>query len=388
MRNVERQSIRVVIGAASLIKPLTGIGVYTLNLSKVLSMHPNLNIEYLYANKRSKALETVNAPLLSKIKKLISRYIPRAYHVRQAMEQYVFNSGLGEKKFDLYHEPNFIPKKFDGPTVITVHDLSYIRFPEAHPAARVKMMEEMLPAAIVAADCIIADSYSTKREIMLEFDVPDEKIHVTHLGKAEGFYPRLQPEVIEVTKKYSLVSGEYNVVVGTIEPRKNLIQAIRAYKLLPDEVSKRFPLAIIGARGWKETGVLSELNALVEQDKVKMLGYVDSEDLPMLYTGARCLLFPSMYEGFGLPVLESMACGTPVVACNSSSIPEVIGDAGMLVEVGDAQGMKDCIERLCFDDAERSRLSGVGLVQAEKFSWENCAEQTYAAYLYALEHAR
>ena len=388
MRNIERQSIRVVIGATSLIKPLTGIGFYTLNLAKVLSKHPNLNIEYLYANKCSNVLETVNAPLSGKLKSLIRRCIPYAYHARHSILQYVFDRTLRNKKFDLYHEPNYIPKKFDGPMVVTVHDLSYIRFPEAHPIERVQVMEEMLPPAIVAADCVIADSYSTKREIMLEFDVPDEKIHVTHLGKSDEFYPRLQSEVIEVTKRYSLVSGEYNIVVGTIEPRKNLIQAIRAYQLLPDDVSKRFPLAIIGARGWKERGVLAELNALVEQGKVKVLGYVEADDLPVLYTGARCLLFPSMYEGFGLPVLESMSCGTPVIACNSSSIPEVIGDAGMLVEVGDVQGMKDCIERLCFDDTECSRLSDLGLVQAEKFSWEKCAEQTYAAYLYALKHAR
>ena len=388
MRNIERHNIRVAIGATSLVKPLTGIGFYTLNLAKVLSKRPNLKIEYLYANKCSKALEIINAPILSKIKKLIRQNIPYAYYVRRAILQYIFDLAVRKKKFDLYHEPNFIPKKFDGPTVITVHDLSYIRFPEAHPVERVEMMEKMLPPAIDVADCIIADSYYTKREIMLEFDVSDEKIHVTHLGKSEEFYPRLPSEVTGVTNKFSLVFGEYNVVVGTIEPRKNLIQAIRAYKLLPDEVAKSFPLAIIGARGWKEADVLTELNSLTEQGKAKVLGYVDSDDLPALYTGAKCLLFPSIYEGFGLPVLEAMACGTPVIACNSSSIPEVIEDAGILVDVGDDQGMRSCIERLCFDDVERSRLSELGLVQAEKFSWEKCAEETYSAYLYALQHAR
>ena len=188
--------------------------------------------------------------------------------------------------------------------------------------------------------------------------------------------------------KYGLNPNKYFIAVGTIEPRKNLVQAIESYRALPDELAKRYPLAIVGMRGWKEKGLFADLNTLVTEGKAKLLGYVDAADLPVLYSGSRGLIFPSLYEGFGLPVLEAMACGTPVIASNSSSIPEVIGDAGMLVDVGDIDGMKECINTLCSDDAEFSRMSKAGLMQAKKFSWETCAEQTYAAYLYAIKECK
>jgi glycosyltransferase involved in cell wall biosynthesis len=378
------QVLKIALGATSLYSPLTGIGNYTLHLATALTEDLNQDIEYFYGYSWSDQLQVVNAPKASKVKKLIRKLIPHAYIARRTAQQYAFSSESKNNHFDLYHEPNFIPMNFDGPTVITVHDLSYIRFPEAHPVERVKMMSKMLPPAIERADAIIADSHFTKSELMDEFGVLSEKIHVTHLGLSPDFYPRQQLEVAKVAMKYKLKANEYFIAVGTIEPRKNLVQAIQAYRALPDDLAKRYPLAIVGMRGWKEKGLLSELNNLVIQGKAKLLGYVDADDLPVLYSGARGLVFPSLYEGFGLPVLEAMACGTPVIASNSSSIPEVIGDAGMLVEVGDVDGLKECIEKLCFDEDEFSRMSKAGVIQAQKFSWKKCAEQTYAAYLYAI----
>lgn len=386
MSKQNESNLNVAIGATSLIRPLTGIGNYTLSLAIALTEYSNVNTEYFYGYKWSSELEVIDSPNMSKGRKLISRYIPYAYHARRMWQQYAFSSGTKNNHIDLYHEPNFIPMNFDGPTVITVHDLSYLRFPEAHPVERVKMMSKMLPAAITRADAIIADSHFTKSEIMDVFGVVSDKIHVTHLGISPDFYPRQQLEVTKVAIKYGLKANEYFIAVGTIEPRKNLVQAIEAYRALPDELAKRYPLAIVGMRGWKEKGLFSDLNSLVAQGKAKLLGYVDADDLPVLYSGARGLVFPSLYEGFGLPVLEAMACGTPVIASNSSSIPEVIGDAGMLVAVGDVDGLRACIEKLCFDDAEFSRMSKAGLRQAENFSWQKCAEQTYSAYCYALKH--
>jgi len=381
-----KKDIKVAIGATSLYTPLTGIGNYTLNLAMSLNELSNLELEYFYGYSWSEKLQTIDAPKASKVKKLIRKLIPQAYVARRSAQQYAFSSGSKSKHYDVYHEPNFIPMQFNGPIVITVHDLSYIRFPDAHPVERVKMMSKMLPPAIRRADAIIADSHFTKQEIMDEFGVASEKIYVTHLGLSSEFYPREEQEVSPVAMKYGLKPNQYFIAVGTIEPRKNLIQAVEAYRALPDELAKRYPLAIVGMRGWKDKGLFADLNTLVIEGKARLLGYVDAEDLPVLYSGARGLVFPSLYEGFGLPVLEAMACATPVIASNSSSIPEVIGDAGMLVDVGDIDGLKECIKTLCLNDAEFSRMSEEGVLQAKKFSWENCASQTYAAYLYAINN--
>jgi len=382
----KKQVIRVLVGSTSLIKPLTGIGNYTFNLCNALTSSDDIELEYFYGAqaKKSNELKVVDSSHASKLKKYIRKFIPYAYKVRRFLEQSRFKSA-GLEEIDVYHEPNFIPLDFKGPTVITVHDLSYLRYPEVHPKERVQMMNELMPVSIDKADCIIADSYFTKAEIVSEFKVDNDKVHVTHLGKAPEYFPRSDFEVESVAKKFGLVAGKYTLAVGTIEPRKNLIQAIKAYQILPKELAMLYPLAIVGMRGWKEDSVFLELLGLVEEKKAVILGYVDYEDLPILYSGARALIFPSLYEGFGLPVLEAMACGTPVIASNTSSIPEVVGEAGILIEIGDIKTMQKTIEALCLDNNLYQKYSELGLEQANKFSWEKCAQKTYEAYLYAIE---
>jgi alpha-1,3-rhamnosyl/mannosyltransferase len=382
----DKQEIKVLIGSTSLIKPLTGIGNYTFNLCKALTSKDNIKLEYFYGAqaKKSNELQVVDGTHANKLKKYIRRFIPYAYKVRRFLEQNRFKAA-GLEKIDVYHEPNFIPLDFNGPTVITVHDLSYLRYPEVHPKERVQMMNELMPVSLDKADCIIADSYFTKEEIISEFNVDDDKVHVTHLGKAPEYFPRDDSEIDRVTSKFGISPGKYTLAVGTIEPRKNLIQAIRAYQVMPQQTAMLYPLVIVGMRGWKEDSVFSELLGLVEEKKAVILGYVDFEDLPILYSGARALVFPSLYEGFGLPVLEAMACGTPVVASNTSSIPEVVGEAGILIEVGDIQTMQKCIEDLCVNNRSYKKYSQLGLKQAENFTWEKCAQKTYEAYLYAIE---
>lgn len=384
MSDFDSSPIKVAVGATSLITPLTGIGNYTLNLTKALLDNPLIEMEGFYGHRWSKKLNPLTVRNIGKIKKLVNWFVPFSYTSRRIASQIAFNSGINKGGFDLYHEPNFLPFEFKGPTVITVHDLSYIRHPLAHPKERIRMMNKILPLAIENSQCIIVDSHFTKLEVCSEFSVPNSKIHVTHLGKSLNFYPRVKSDISKVLQKYKLILGQYVIAVGTLEPRKNLIQAIHTYQALPDKLAKCFPLTIVGMRGWKEKGLISDLNILISQGKARMLGYVPDNDLPYLYSGARSLIFPSLYEGFGLPILEAMACGTPVVASDSSSIPEVIGDAGVLVDVGDVETMKTSIERICEDDKEFSRLSSLGIIQAEKFSWEKCAEETYSAYQYAL----
>lgn len=380
----ENNKINLVMGATSLVQPLTGIGQYTLNLSHELSLNSNLNIDYFNGYGWTKNPDIRVLPNLGKFKSFIRNFVPNAYEFRKYAQQKTFDLKIKNFKVDIYHEPNFLPLEFDGPTVITVHDLSYIRHSDAHPLERIRVMRKLLPRAIEHSHCIIADSHFTKSEILSEFKIDSNKVHVTHLGKSSDFYHRTKVESQEILKKYELTYGNYILAVGTLEPRKNLTQVIAAYRLLPSEIAKQFPLIIVGVRGWKEKGLLSELKLLLKENKAYLLGYVPANDLPFLYSGAKAFVFPSLYEGFGLPPLEAMACGTPVITSNTSSIPEVVGDAGLMVSIGDVDNMKTNIEMICEDDVLHAKLSIAGLKQSEKFSWTACAKQTFDAYQYAL----
>ena len=380
----QNNKINLVIGATSLVQPLTGIGQYTLNLAQELSLNSNLNIDYFNGYKWTKNPNIRVLPNLGKFKALIRNFVPNAYEFRRYGQQKTFDLKMKKIKADIYHEPNFLPLKFNGPTVITVHDLSYIKHAEAHPLERIRVMGKLLPLAIEQSNCIIADSYFTKSEILSEFKIDSNKVHVTHLGKSFDFHHRTQIDSQEILQKYNLTYGNFILAVGTLEPRKNLTQVISAYRLLPSEVAKRFPLVLVGVRGWKEKGILSELELLLKEKKAYLLGYIPANDLPFLYSGARAFVFPSLYEGFGLPPLEAMACGTPVITSNTSSIPEVVGEAGLMVSIGDVDAMKRHLEMICEDSAMHTKLSIAGLKQSEKFSWAECANQTINAYQYAL----
>ena len=379
-----KDQINLILGATSLVQPLTGIGQYTLRLSTEFAKNEQLIPNYFNGYTWSNSASVKNFPNAGKFKKIISKYLPYSYEFRRLAQQKAFNLSNKKIKADIYHEPNFLPLDFDGPTVITVHDLSYLRHPEAHPYQRVRIMNKLLPPAIEKSSCIIADSHFTKAEIASEFVIDLNKIHVTHLGASEEFYPRSQIETQDILNKYNLYVGKYVLTVGTLEPRKNLIQVISAYRLMSAELVSQFPLIIVGIKGWKEKGLLKELEILLTERKAFLLGFVPSCDLPYLYCGARVFVFPSIYEGFGLPPLEAMACGTPVISSNTSSIPEVVGNAGLIVSIGDVDLMKSHIERVCKDDELHAKLSTAGIEQAKKFSWVDCARKTFEAYKIAL----
>lgn len=379
-----QDQINLIIGATSLVQPITGIGQYTLRLAAEFAKNEQLITSFFNGYSWTNSASVRSFPNAGKFKKIISKYLPYSYEFRRFAQQKAFNLSNNKIKADIYHEPNFLPLAFDGPIVITVHDLSYIRHPEAHPYQRVRVMNKLLPSAIEKSSCIIADSHFTKSELVSEFVIDINKIHVTHLGASDEFYPRSQSETQDILNRYNLSVGKYVLTVGTLEPRKNLIQVISAYRLMSAKLASQFPLIIVGIKGWKEKGLLKELETLLTEQKAFLLGFVPQSDLPYLYNGARVFVFPSLYEGFGLPPLEAMACGTPVITSNTSSIPEVVGNAGLMLNVGDVDAMKSNIEMLCVDDMLHAKLSIAGLMQSKKFSWAACAKQTFDAYQYAL----
>jgi alpha-1,3-rhamnosyl/mannosyltransferase len=316
----------------------------------------------------------------NRARELIKKVVPRPYHVSRFVNQILFSRGVKVFGADLYHESNFLPFKFDGPTVITVHDLSYLRYPETHPRLRVEIMETLLPRAIEKANLVLVDSEFVRGEILSEFGTSPAKVVTTLLGVSSAYRPMGGEEVAATLRAFGLQYRRYLLAVGTLEPRKNLVQALRAYKRLAEKSAGTYPLAIVGMKGWLLKDIEREMEPLIRSGQVRLLGYVPAEALPQIYAGSRMLIYPSLYEGFGLPPLEAMASGAPVITSNQASLPEVVGDAGVQVYPHDLDGLVEAMRVLIEDDAEWHRRSALGLERARMFSWERCAAATAAAY--------
>ncbi len=377
---VDREPLSIALGTSSLIRPLTGIGQYTLHVAQALAAETDLDMHYFFGYEWADEALPREIPNLAFIKKWFKRLLPQPYEVSRAIQQNRFNSGLFARKPALYHEPNFLPFDFEGPTILTIHDLSYLRYPEMHPDLRVKIMSKLLPPAIERAAHLLADSEFTRREVIDEFGVEPDRITTTLLGVSQEFTPRDVGQCDAVLRRHGLTYGRFVLAVGTLEPRKNLLQVIRAFAGLPSSLALRYPLVIVGGAGWKSEGTDSELEALIGNGRARRLGYLPEHELPIIYSAARMFVFPSLYEGFGLPAAEAMASGVPVIASDRASLPEVVGDAGITVSPKDVDGMRTAILRLAEDDDEWALRSTQGLAKAQQFSWARCARQTAAVY--------
>jgi glycosyltransferase involved in cell wall biosynthesis len=276
--------------------------------------------------------------------------------------------------YRLYHEPNHIPGPWNGPVVTTIHDLSVLRHPDWHPADRVRWYERELLASLPRSAHFITVSEFTRQEMIALLGISPERITAIPLGARAAFVPRPAAEVCAWLAEHGL-PAEYLLFVGTMEPRKNVPGLLAAYAGLSDAQRARFPLLMAGAGGWGMQPLEDEIEATGLTGQVHMLGYVPDEDLCWLYAGARALVWPTFYEGFGLPPLECMATGTPVITSHVASLPEVVGDAGLLVEARDTDGFTEALRQVIEDDKLAADLAQRGLARSEAFSWERCAAE-------------
>lgn len=376
--------IKLAVNATSLLSPFTGIGQYTRQLFMEIERQPQIELFYFYGAAWGDKLRDSAFPGIANIKRFIKKLVPSPYAVSRMFQQMRFNAGNRRLRPDLYHEPGFLPFHFDGPCVITVHDLSHIRYPETHPVDRVKIMNELLPDAIRNSARILVDSEFVKQEIISTFGSRPDKIHAVPLGVSGRYRPMAPAETLPCTQRYGLVYSQYLLAASTLEPRKNLVQALEAFKTLPEKVRETHPLVIAGMKGWLTDSLESKMAELERKGQVRLLGYVPNELMPQLYAGATMLLYPSIYEGFGLPPLEAMASGVPVITSNQSSIPEVVGEVGIMVDPYDVQAMTEAITRLIDNPDEKARRSLEGVERARSFTWEKCAKQTLEVYKKAL----
>ncbi len=288
-------------------------------------------------------------------------------------------------KADVFHSPDFVlPLVWRARAIVTVHDLSFMRTPQcAEPSLRA-YLNKVVPRSIQRADLILADSHNTKRDIIELLGVDARKIQVVPAGVGERFHPIDDEAALEKVRRRYHLEEPFILSVSTLEPRKNFTGLIEAYAQLIERGSQiqRIPhkLVIAGAKGWLYEEIFATVERLGLAERVIFPGFVAEEDLPALYNLADLLAFPSLYEGFGLPPLEAMACGTPVVTSNSSSLPEIVGGVGIMVEATDTEGLVEAMRRALQDGELRRSMIEKGLEQAKKFSWRKAAEKLLGAY--------
>ncbi len=282
---------------------------------------------------------------------------------------------------DVCHFANFtLPPLQNGASVLTVHDLSFLLYPEYAEKGLRDYLERIVPPSVAGATLVLADSASTRNDLMVLLDVPPERIEVLYAGVESRFAPVTDEVVLETTRRKYGLTFPFILTLSTIEPRKNLIGLMQAFSQLKKMEKTPHKLVIGGSLGWLYEETLHLAETIDVADDIIFLGYVSEEDLPALYTLADIFALVSFYEGFGLPVLEAMACGTPVVGSNRSSMPEIIGDTGLLVSPHDTEAIADAFVTLLRDKELTADLAIRGHERARLFNWRSTAEQLLALY--------
>lgn len=296
------------------------------------------------------------------------------------LERLAFGVEAARHRLDVLHSPDFIPPRFGARRfVITIHDLNFLLYPQFQTPDSLRYYAGQIRAAVRRADHILADSQATKADIVERLNVPPEKITVHLLGVDPIFRPHTADQVDPIRARLGLPSS-YLLFVGTFEPRKNLPGLLNAYSLLRSRDAHTPMLVIAGRRGWLYEDVFQEAQRLNLNSAIRWLENVDFTDLPAVYNGAAVLTLPAFYEGFGFPPLEAMACGVPTVVSDRGSLPEVVGDTGLLINPDDPDMLADALHRALTDSAFRTRSRQAGIARAASFTWRRTAEIVRRVY--------
>lgn len=350
---------------------LTGVSIYIYYLIKQLNdLNKNKKFLYLINYEHNRFFTNLNEVTINNPFKVLKTYAWYPFLVIK----------LRDHDLDVIHNPGQVPTflKFKQKYIITIHDLTPFITPKESKFGRPLIYKLFFPRTLKTADKIIADSNSTKQDLIRYFNIPEEKIKVILLAADEKFKPLNKEEIDEFKQEYNL-NFPFILYVGTLEARKNILTLIRAFYTLKKK-GINHKLVITGKKGWKYKELFGTIDNLNLQNDIIFTGYVPEEDLPALYNAAELFVYPSIYEGFGLPPLESMACGTPVITSNTSSLPEVVGDAGIMVDPYDVDGLADAMYEVLSIDGLREDMIKKGLERAKMFSWKKCAMETLKVY--------
>jgi alpha-1,3-rhamnosyl/mannosyltransferase len=391
--------MRVLVNGLASVGTRTGIGHYIAELARCLRGQPGVDSIDIFP---PRWMAAVGRKLWGSFANQSIRSAPRSSATTTSSwrgqlltsVRAVCQQALGQgfrlaccRGFDLYHEPNGVPLPTDLPTVTTVHDLSVMLHPQWHPAHRVAWYEKHFAAGIARSRCVLTDTDYCRQQVIETLGLPPQRVIRAHLGIRPHLVP-LPADEVRAGLQTLGVPSRYLLYLGTLEPRKNVLMLLRVYVSLPDWLRERYPLLLVGSGGWNSAEIHDFIEREARHKGVIHLGYVPDEQLATLYNGARALVFPSFYEGFGLPPLEMMACGGAVLASTAGAVAEVVGSKACLIEPGDFDGWRHALMRVTTDEDWWQDLRRGAVEAAQPFTWERCAAETVAAYARVLEGNR
>tara|TARA_R110000823_G_scaffold130015_14_gene257982 strand:+ start:1591 stop:2769 length:1179 start_codon:yes stop_codon:yes gene_type:complete len=388
--------VNLLFNAESLRPPVTGVGHYSLHLleqflrsDEVESVHCFTGTHWQNGEQQlaataahlgdQAAAGSAAKPLVQTLREAIGA-IPGTKALYDKLMDRRFERYANAVPDAIYHETNYLLKPYAGPCVTTVHDLSHMRYPQFHPEHVVKRLNTMLPRTLARADHVITVSDVVRDELLQAFPLPPEKVTTIYEGVDARYVPRTREEVAPVLDEYGLAYQQYVLLVATLEPRKGIDVLLAAWEMLPLELRKQYPLVLTGSSGWRNAPLLAQIEALKAEGSVRHLGYVPSTRLPSLFSGATVFAYPSVYEGFGLPVLDAMSSGVPVICRAGTSMAEFAQGACLLCDSSEPAELAEKLRGLLDDKEARTKWGERGLQRAAAFSWERCARETQAVY--------
>ncbi len=373
--------MKILVNAIPLVGLLTGISRYVRQLYHELEQIPNIDVFYFDGIRVHRRMPDQAVPeewirSTASIWKLPDPIVFSLRSVFWLKYEWLLRRVCRAGSYDLYHETGFLPAALrDVPTVYSVYDLSLSKFRHAHPRERVWFHDFFFPRRIAYATHILTISDFIRQEASLALHIPASRISAVHLAPSSDFYPRQADRIQRVRERFEIPES-YLLFVGSLEPRKNLALLMQA---LP-RCHARIPLVLAGWEGWGDKDWLRSVSGFAPEKRIILTGYVDDETLACLYSGATAFIYPSLYEGFGLPILEAMACGCPVICSNVASMPEVAGDAAIQMDPSRIDELATAIDLLTGNKDIRRSLIGKGLARAAGFTWKRTADKTLEVF--------
>ena len=370
--------MKIAIDIRTINKPRSGVGYYVTNLIHEFQKIDKENSYCLISNNGVYESEFKNQPNFENY----NTWISNENHVVGDLWESLFLPRLLKRRgADVFHGPAFmIPLRPAGlKTVVTIHDIVAFIKPETVPLKYALYMRMLIRMVVEKADKVITPSESTKKDLIERLGVPESKIDVVYEAVSPSFTPSNgATRPVDIRQRFG-IRDKYMLFVGNLEPRKNLIRLLKAFEIAREKLGDTYQLVICGKKGWLYKDILHTYEAVNKGDVI-LTNYVGDEDLINLYRSADMFVFPTLYEGFGLPVLEAMGCGAPVITSNISSLPEIAGEAAVLIDPLDVGQISDAMVKIAFSEDRRRELREKGLAQASRFSWTQTARRTLDVY--------
>ncbi len=374
--------MKVILSVDAIRQPLTGVGRYNLELARELAAMPDIELSFIQGIRLLRDLPepVAGSELLPVLRDGLSAWKLPTEIYRRLLGGARSRVLRHQPRSTILHGANYYLPAYHGPGIVTIHDVSVFLLPQHHRADRVRYMRREVALALERSALVLTVSEFSKAEIVRVLGYPAERIRVTPLGPNPRFRPGAAEAVDLRTLHGNLESGRYCLFIGTVEPRKNLDVLLDAFERLPPTLRRRYPLVLCGYRGWGSDALHARFDAAAQEGWLIYLGYVPDAALPALVAGARLFVCPSLYEGFGLPVLEAMASGVPVLHSRIAALDEVAGETGASFPPLDVDALTEALAMTLQDERWQARARRDGLERAALFSWRRCAELTRDAY--------